>query len=591
MNILKRLFAVLALASIAPLISAASALAASVTISPLPGAPAAMPETQISFLGAPAGSLSSISVVGSRSGRHSGHLHAYSSAAGASFLPSRPFTPGRARDRPRAAAVRAQHAGDRHPLQGRGARGAALHRVPARRGHARRRAELPVRARASPPAVTVHQAAGAASAPGYLFAAPFLGPGQWGPMIFDSAGNLVWFRQVPAGQDAADFTTQVFHGKNDLTWWQGRTITLGYGLGEDVIADANYRTVAVVKAGNGLPTDEHEFTVLPNGAALVTAYGPVQDDLSSAGGPSSGTAVDGVAAGDRHPHGPGDVGVGQPRPRRRSKTPTRNRRRRRAATTTTSTSTPPRSCRRRQLPDLGAQHLGHLQARRAHRAGSSGSSAASAARSRSAPGVAFAYQHNALLLPNGELSLFDDEGAPTVNPPSRGEIVKLDTSAKKATLVQPVRAHDRPRDDEQPGRPAVAARRRLDGRLGRAAELHRIQLPGPGRLRRPAARTARTAIASTACRGPGSPPNRRRSPRVSAGGVSTVYASWNGATTVSSWQLLTGPSASQLTAVSTTPRSGFETTIPAPAAAFYEVRALSASGRVLGTSQAISPSP
>ena len=74
-----------------------------------------------------------------------------------------------------------------------------------------------------------------------------------------------------------------------------------------------------------------------------------------------------------------------------------------------------------------------------------------------------------------------------------------------------------------------------------------------------------------------------------SGSTAAVYASWNGATTVATWQLLTGTSAAHMTAVSTTPRSGFETTIPAPTAAFYEVRALSASGRVLGTSKTVQP--
>jgi hypothetical protein len=54
------------------------------------------------------------------------------------------------------------------------------------------------------------------------------------------------------------------------------------------------------------------------------------------------------------------------------------------------------------------------------------------------------------------------------------------------------------------------------------------------------------------------------------GSVNTVYASWNGATTATSWELLTGTSASHMTAVSTTPRTGFETALAAPAAAFYD---------------------
>ena len=65
-----------------------------VTVSPLAGSRDASPQTQISFLGVPAGELSAISVVGSRSGAHSGRLAAYSQGDGASFLPSRPFAEG-----------------------------------------------------------------------------------------------------------------------------------------------------------------------------------------------------------------------------------------------------------------------------------------------------------------------------------------------------------------------------------------------------------------------------------------------------------------------------------------------------------------
>src|SRR5204862_223233 len=121
-----------------------------------------------------------------------------------------------------------------------------------------------------------------------------VGPGQYGPMIFDDDGRLVWFRALRPGEDAADLQTQVLRGKSDLTWWQGRTLTFGYGLGEDVIANANYKTVAVVRAGNGLQADEHGFDVTPQGAAWMLAYDPVEANLSSAGGSSRGVAVDGV---------------------------------------------------------------------------------------------------------------------------------------------------------------------------------------------------------------------------------------------------------------------------------------------------------
>jgi hypothetical protein len=82
----------LVIAALAPAAAQAAAPLPTVTISPLRGTPDATPTTQISFLGVPASELSQISVHGSRSGRHSGTLEAYSTGNGASYLPSRPFT-------------------------------------------------------------------------------------------------------------------------------------------------------------------------------------------------------------------------------------------------------------------------------------------------------------------------------------------------------------------------------------------------------------------------------------------------------------------------------------------------------------------
>ncbi len=53
-----------------------------------------MPETQISFLGVPAGDISDVSADGSLTGSHPGRLEAYSQGDGASFLPERPFKAG-----------------------------------------------------------------------------------------------------------------------------------------------------------------------------------------------------------------------------------------------------------------------------------------------------------------------------------------------------------------------------------------------------------------------------------------------------------------------------------------------------------------
>jgi hypothetical protein len=70
-----------------------------------------------------------------------------------------------------------------------------------------------------------------------------------------------------------------------------------------------------------------------------------------------------------------------------------------------------------------------------------------------------------------------------------------------------------------------------------------------------------------------------------AGGRTTVYASWNGATRVASWRVLAGPSAARLTAVASAARSGFETELPVQAGyKSFEVQALDAAGHVIGAS-------
>ena len=580
----KRLAALISLSG--ALVLCPSAVAAGVAVSPLPGTPTAMPQTQISFLGAARGSLSAISVVGSMSGRHSGHLRAYSSTVGSSFAPRTPFTAG---ERVTVRATLKAASGRRstlttsftvaHPVA------VPLTEFPATAG-----TPADVQGFHSstlhPPTVIVHQPATAASAPGYLFAAPFLGPGQYGPMIFDNAGSLVWFHPLKPEQDAADFRTQMFRGKNALTWWQGRTIQLGYGLGEDVIANANYKVVSVVRAGNGLQADEHEFTVTPEGAAYVLAYSPVQADLSSAGGSSGGVAVDGVIQEvDIHTglvmwewHSLSHVGVAESY----SKLP--------------SVVTAPydyfhiNSLFTDGHRDLliSARNTSTLYSLNPRTGGVRWRLGGKRSTFKLGAGVQFAFQHNGEVLSNGDISLFDDEGAPPVKPPSRGEIVRLDQKAKTATLVTQLIRTIGPLATGSQGNVQLLPN---GGRMiGWGGLPNFTEFDGQGQVVYDA-QLPRGENSYRVYREPwnGQPGHAPAIAAVSSGAATSVYASWNGATTVSSWQLLTGSSAAHMTAVSTTPRTGFETTIPAPSAAFFQVRALSASGRVLATSKTAAP--
>ena len=79
-------------------------------------------------------------------------------------------------------------------------------------------------------------------------------------------------------------------------------------------------------------------------------------------------------------------------------------------------------------------------------------------------------------------------------------------------------------------------------------------------------------------------------PAPGAPGAATVYASWNGATEVASWQVLVGPSATALKAAMSTARTGFETAIPvAEGYGSFQLQALDSAGRVIGTSRPFTP--
>ncbi len=67
-----------------------------------------------------------------------------------------------------------------------------------------------------------------------------------------------------------------------------------------------------------------------------------------------------------------------------------------------------------------------------------------------------------------------------------------------------------------------------------------------------------------------------------------VYASWNGATEVATWEVHAGPSPHQLRFVGSVPRDGFETAMLVRTAEPYVVvKARHSLGRVLGASKAV----
>jgi hypothetical protein len=146
----------------------------------------------------------------------------------------------------------------------------------------------------APPPVTILSSSGQ-SGSGDVFVAPTGDTAQYanGPEILDRQGNVVWFHAIPAGQTAADFRAQRYHGRRVLTWWQGTGLG-GLAQGTDYIYNDRYQPIATVNAGDGLSADGHEFLITPQNTALILAYTTATADLTSIGGPSNQTVIDGV---------------------------------------------------------------------------------------------------------------------------------------------------------------------------------------------------------------------------------------------------------------------------------------------------------
>jgi hypothetical protein len=569
-----------------------TAAEAGLRVFPFPDTPDASPQSEVGFLSLSPSDLRSVTVEGSRSGRHSGRIEALPNGTGASFIPEVPFTPGER------VSVRAELVSETAGLAagGEGKKAIAfaftVATTPASStttttsapAGGSQPAELPptwsFRSRPDlhPPVVTV-ATPDADPESGRVFVDAQFAP-QNGPMILDSRGNVVWFLGLPAGAWAVDVKVQTYQGRPVLTWWQGQVDSTGHGSGEAVIADDSYRTVATVHAGAGYQADLHEFLITPRGTAWITVFQTVQADLRSVGGPREGPVVDSVVQEI-------DIQTG------------------RVLWEWHALKHVPLTASYANKPTAGSAydyfHINSIQetpdgdlivsARntwavyRIKRStgkiawqlgGKSGSFGLG-------PGAQFAWQHDARLQPDGTLTLFDDGASPKAEVESRGLRLQLDTSKMTATLLSaythtpPLLAGSQgnlqllPNGNwfvgwgDQPNLSEFAS----DGRL-----VFDAKFPGAVQSYR-AYRFAWTGK-------PAEPPTF--SAITGAGDQITVDVSWNGATDVASWELLAGPSLEKLAPVTSVPATGFETRISAMTSQPYlSVRALDAKGQVLGT--------
>ncbi len=275
--------------------SAGTASANPVAVSPEPGTPDASPDTQISFLGTAATTVSNVRVTGSRSGSHAGVLRAYSTGTGESFLPAHPFVAG-------------EHVTVTAQVTSGGATGNArtsftiAHQAPVSQtefpnnpGSSHDVQHYSTAPSLTPSTVDMTTPAKPGGAPGDLFMAPYQGDGHAG------ADDRRTGRPARCGsircrraRRRPTSRLQQYDGKPVLTWWQGRILEVGFGQGEDVIANTSYQQVGAVRAGNGYHADLHEIRLAPDGTAWIDMFDPIEMNLSRYGGLSDGVITDSV---------------------------------------------------------------------------------------------------------------------------------------------------------------------------------------------------------------------------------------------------------------------------------------------------------
>jgi hypothetical protein len=448
---------------------------------------------------------------------------------------------------------------------------------------------------------------------GLIFTAPFKNAdvaspevGQPGALLMDTRGNPVWFQPAPGDTDDEDFQPQTLQGKPVLTFWQG-VIALDNaankaGLPEGTpepgahyeILNQHYRLIRTIRAQDGWTADLHEFTITPQGDALYLVVRTVKANLSAEGGAANGEYEDnGIQELDLKT---GKVlftwDIAQHVALSQSAVPAPNSGiwdpyHLNSVSLAAADSLLISARNTWSLYDISPTAAGStidwtLDAK----PGATDSSYALGA------GAAFAWQHDARMLPNGDITLFDDhccaldQKVSKPLPSASGEVLSLDASTKAASvlhryyhspaLLVPTQGSLQTLSGgnffldwgQQPVFSAYTAAGKLlyDAELPAADSTYRAYLkPWVGLpLTRPSIKVA------------------------AKGATTTVYVSWNGATQVTDWELLAG-SGARLKELGRVSKVGFETAIHIRDAGTlnFQITAIGTGGKPLGSSAVV----
>ncbi len=556
-------------------------------VQPFPGTPDAPAQADVAFPALAPREIVSLTVTGSRSGSHRGRLTRLQAGHGTAFLPRRGFATGEAvcvqasvkarSGRPGRIRFSFRVATPGTPLTAPSVHTAALKPDPVDSdGFTYSFHSEPG---LHPPLVTT-SSTGPVPGEGDIFA-DTENSIQAGPLIFSPQGQLIYYQ--PLTQSAA-FNVQVqsYQGQSVLTYWQGY-VKYSVGIGRDRLLNHNYQLIATVYAGHGYSADLHDFYITPQGDAFITAYAPIKANLSSVGGPKNGTLLDSIiqeidiATGQvlwewhayghvplnatyagkpgRDPYDYFHINSIQPLPGGNLLISSRH-----------TWAVYGISMQSGQvLFALGGKYSSFKMGR----------------------GTQFEWQHDARLLSDGTITLFDNgEGLTKNASQSEALRIRLNFHTHRATLVRAFR-NDPPVLSSSQGDVQVLSDGNTFvgwgaapyfteyGRRGR--RLFTLHLAGP--------LVSYRAFRFPWWGQPTTPPSIAISP---SGRQTSVYASWNGATTVASWRVLAGASPTTLANVGQFSKTSFETGMSvASTAPYFAVQALNAAGAVLGTSSVL----